>query len=93
MITRDAGSNMMTGLNPAIKDGDRLFEVITDITHAVDSQFRNCDERSVSTLKRFVREACRKSKNETFPVLRQNYFSKEQQKCVTTFLMENHQKT
>ena len=38
-ITRDAGTNMMGNLNPKTKDGQRLFNIVTDITHHVDSQF------------------------------------------------------
>ena len=56
-ITRDAGTNMMGSLNPKTKDGERLFNIVTDITHHVDSQFRNYVERSVSTLNKFIRQA------------------------------------
>ena len=68
-ITKDAGSNMMGNLNPRTKDGERLFNIVTDITHHVDSQFRNYVERSVSTLKKFIRQACGLTRQESFPTL------------------------
>ena len=60
---------MMVGLNPMTKDGEGLFEIVTDVTHLNDSQFRNYVEWSVSTLKKFVREACGLTRNESFPTL------------------------
>ena len=60
---------MMGSLNPKTKDGERLFNIVTDITHHVDSQFRNYAERSVSTLKKFIRQACGLTKHESFPTL------------------------
>ena len=66
-ITRDAGSNMMGNLNPKTKDGERLFNIVTYITHHVDSQFRNYGERSVATLKKFIRQACGLTRQESFP--------------------------
>ena len=68
-ITKDAGSNMMGNLNPRTKDGERLFNIVTDITHHVDSQFCNYVERLVSTLKKFIRQACGLTRQESFPTL------------------------
>ena len=68
-ITRDAGSNMMGNLNLKTKDGERLFNIVTDITHHVDSQLRNYVERSVATLKKFIRQACGLTRQECFPTL------------------------
>ena len=60
---------MMGNLNPKTKDGQRLFNIVTDITHHVDSQFRNYVDWLVATLKEFIRQACGLTRQESFPTL------------------------
>ena len=61
---------MMVSLKLKTKDGERLFDIVTDVTHPIESQLRNYVERSVSTLKKFIREACGLTRNESFPTLK-----------------------
>ena len=62
----DAGKNLIEGnLNPCIdgkwsekhNEGQRLFDAMTMVKHAVNSQFRNYLERATCIIKKWMRQA------------------------------------